>query len=572
MPISNRQIADMFNEMADLLDIEGENPFRIRAYRNAARVIDGLSENVAQMIIQGKDLTELPTIGDAIAKKIKIMVKTGKLPQLETEAKKFPAFLRKLTQISGVGPRKIKAIYDAFHIETMSDLKKLIADKKIRTLRGFGEKTENLIKLGLVRVDDAQKRVSIATAERIAEPLVAYLQEHPLLQDIEVAGSYRRKKETVGDLDILITATKGAAIIDHFVKYDDVSRVISKGATRSAVLLKSGIQVDLRVVPKISYGAALYYFTGSKPHNIAVRQMAVKKHLKINEYGVFKGKKRIAGKTEQEIFKQVGLDYIEPELRENNGEIETALKHKLPKLITLEDIRGDLHCHTKATDGQYSIEEMVKAAQQKGYEYIAITDHSKHLALVKGLDKKRLLAQIKYIDRLNEKLKKFTVLKSIEVDILENGELDLPDDVLKDLDLTVCSVHSKFNLSKKKQTERILRAMENPYFNILGHPTARLINKRDAYDIDLEKIFTVAKELGCCLEINAQPERMDLNDRYCRLAKDLGVKMVISTDAHSIHHFNHMRFGIYQARRGWLEAKDVINTRSLKELKRCLVR
>jgi len=360
--------------------------------------------------------------------------------------------------------------------------------------------------------------------------------------------------------------------MDRFAGYEDVRKVISKGKTRSSVVLRSGLQVDLRVLPQVSYGAALHYFTGSKSHNIAVRKLAVKKGLKINEYGVFKKDKRIAGKTEKEVYDTVKLAFIEPELRENRGEVEAARQGRLPDLIKVEDLRGDLHAHTKETDGHNSLEEMAKAAKDRGYEYIAITDHSKKVAMAKGLDAGRLKKQIKEIDRLNEKLDGIIVLKGIEVDILKDGTLDLPDEILKELDLTVCSVHYNRNLSKNKQTERIIRAMDNPYFNILGHPTGRLINERDPYEIDLEKIMEAARDRGCFLEINAHPDRLDLPARYCKMARDMDLKVAVSTDAHSLADLDFVRFGIYQARRGWLEAKDVLNTRSWKQLKKMLQR
>jgi len=572
MPIHNNEIAALLNKLADLLEIEGENPFRIRAYRTAARFINDLPQNISDLVEEGEDLTEFPGIGDALAEKIETIVKTGKLPQLTTLEKHAPEALIDLLMIEGLGPKRVKTLHDKLHIKNLNDLKQALNHGKIAKLEGFGKKTEMLILNGIKRMDAGKQRTHLADAEPYAVSLVKFLKKIPGVKKVIVAGSFRRRKETLGDLDILAVSQKGAPIIDHFVKYEEVVHIASQGTTRSTVFLRCGIQVDLRVVPNVSYGAALHYFTGSKSHTITIRKMAVKKKLKINEYGVFKGAKRIAGKNEKEVYATVGLPYIEPELRENRGEIEAALEDKLPKLITLNDVRGDLHCHTKATDGQHSLDNMVKAAQEFGYEYIAITDHSKHLTVAKGFDKKRLSQQIKAVDKLNEKLKNFRILKSIEVDILEDGSLDLPDDILKELDLTVCSVHYKFDLSRKKQTERILRAMSNPYFNIFAHPTARLIGRRDPYEIDLEKIMEAAKNNGCALEINAQPERMDLDDIHVRMAKDMGVKLVISTDSHSVNHFKNMQFGIDIARRGWIEKKDILNTRSarklLKQLKR----
>lgn len=570
MPIHNIEIAAKFNKLANLLEIEGANPFRVRAYRNAARVISSLSKNVTDLIAEKNDLTELPGIGDDLAEKIQTIVKTGDLPLLKQIEARTPAALNELMRIEGLGPKRIQILYKKLKIKSIKDLKSALEKGRVRKLAGFGSKTEQKILEGIQHLREYGQRTLLAEAFTIAEALMQYLKKIPGVKQVECAGSFRRRKETIGDLDILAVAKEGKKVIDRFIHYDEVAEVLSQGTTRSTVHLHSGIQVDLRVVPEKSYGAALLYFTGSKEHNIAVRKLAVQKKLKMNEYGVFKGKKQIAGSTEKEVYQQVNLPYIEPEMREDHGEIEAAQQNHLPKLITLNDIRGDLHCHTHATDGNASLEAMAKAAETRGYDYIAITDHSKHLTVAHGLDKKALLKQIEAIDKLNEKLSKIVILKSIEVDILEDGSLDLPDDILKELDLTVCSVHSKFNLPPKKQTERIVRAMENPYFTILAHPTGRLINQRQPYQVDFERILQAAKEHGRFLEINSQPERLDLSDTHCKIAKEMGVKLAISTDAHRIEHFAYMPLGIFQARRGWIEKEDVINTRSLKELKKLI--
>ena len=572
MPIHNTDIADIFNKVANLLDIEGANPFRVRAYRNAARTLSSLPRNVSDMIAENHDLTNLAGIGKDLAGKIKEIVETGSLSQLEEIESKTPAELNRLMKISGLGPKRVKALHRNLGISGLKELREAAEKEKIRKLDGFGPKTEQAILEDLERMGGQKERIKLPEAEQRAGPLLAYLKKVNGLREIIVAGSFRRRKETVGDLDILVTCKKGSRVMDRFAGYEDVRKVISKGKTRSSVVLRSGLQVDLRVLPQVSYGAALHYFTGSKSHNIAVRKLAVKKGLKINEYGVFKKDKRIAGKTEKEVYDTVKLAFIEPELRENRGEVEAARQGRLPDLIKVEDLRGDLHAHTKETDGHNSLEEMAKAAKDRGYEYIAITDHSKKVAMAKGLDAGRLKKQIKEIDRLNEKLDGIIVLKGIEVDILNDGSLDLPDEILKELDLTVCSVHYNRNLSKNKQTERIIRAMDNPYFNILGHPTGRLINERDPYEIDLEKIMEAARDRGCFLEINAHPDRLDLPARYCKMARDMDLKVAISTDAHSLADLDFVRFGIYQARRGWLEAKDVLNTRSWKQLKKMLQR
>lgn len=572
MTVYNREIAALFEELADLLEIEDANPFRVRAYRNAAQTIHGYGSEMSQLIKQGEDLSKLPAIGKDLAEKIQTIVKTGKLPLLEEVKSRTPASLSELMKIKGLGPERVKTLYKELKIKTFDDLKLAARSGKIQELEGFGKKTEEMIKAKVERFQGSEYRTIIKDAAVIAQSLVNYLENCEGVKNITVAGSYRRCKETVGDLDILVTAKKNSPVIDYFTDYEDIEEVDSKGTTRSTVRLHTGMQVDLRVVPQVSYGAALHYFTGSKSHNIAIRKIAVKKGYKINEYGLYKDEKRIAGKTEEEIYDKVGLPYIPPELRENKGEIEAARKHKLPNLIALQDIRGDLHCHSKATDGHHTIEQMAKAARERGYEYISINDHSQRISVAHGLNKKRLMEQIKTIDKLNEQLKDITILKSIEVDILQNGRLDLPDSILKELDFTVCAIHSNFELSHKKQTDRILRAMDNPYFTILAHPTNRLIHDREPIDIDLEKIMRMAKHSGCYLEINAQPSRLDLTDDACKLAKDIGTKLVISTDAHSTSDLDNMSFGINQARRGWLEADDIINTHNLEQLKKLLER
>jgi DNA polymerase (family 10) len=568
MPAHNLAVGAIFNKMADLLDIEGANVFRIRAYRNAARVISSLTRDVSEMIQSGEDLTDLPGIGKDLAEKIWEIVETGYLAQLEEIEGRIPSELSMLMKLEGLGPKRIKALYQNLGISRLKELKVAARKGKIRKLQGFGKKTEKAI---LDKLDDLEKntesRLRLMDAERLASSLVDYLKKSDGIKKVIVAGSFRRRKETVGDLDILATAKKGSNVMSRFADYGDVKKVLSRGKTRSSIILRSGIQVDLRVLPQVSYGAALHYFTGSKIHNISVRKLGVKKKLKINEYGVFSGRKRIAGKTEEEVYRAVDLSYIEPELRENSGELEAARNGCLPKLVTLRDIRGDLHIHTKYTDGHFSIEEMALAAKARGYEYLAITEHSKRVTMVRGLDAKRLLKQIEEIDRLNETINGIILLKGIEVDILKDGSLDLPDDILKELDLTICAIHYHRRLSKTKMTERVIRAMDNPYFNIFAHPTGRLINERDPYKIDLGRIMEAAKERGCFLEINAHPDRLDLSDTYCKMAKEMGLKLAVSTDAHRVTDLDFIRFGLDQARRGWLEAVDVINTRKVKDLR-----
>jgi DNA polymerase (family 10) len=572
MPVHNADIAAVFEEIADLLEIENENPFRIRAYRNAARTMLELGDEAYTLVEKEDDLTQLSGIGKDLAAKIVEIVQTGKCQALEKLRKKTPAGLPELLHIPGLGPKRVAALYHELDIRTVEQLMRAAEDHRLRELSGFGAKTEKRILDSLKTHATEEHRLKLVVAAQYARTLVDYLQQCSGVKDIVVAGSFRRCKETVGDLDILVTTTKATDVMDHLVKYDEISKTVSKGTTRATVVLKNKLQVDVRVVKPESFGAALHYFTGSKAHNIEIRRRAQKKGLKINEYGVFKGDKLIAGKDEKEVFKSVGLPWIPPELRENRGEIEAAEKGKLPKLVELKDIRGDLHAHTRATDGHNTIEQLAAAAKQHGWSYIAITEHSKRLTVAHGLDKKRLLKQIEQIDKLNEKLDGITVLKGIEVDILEDGSLDLPDDVLAQLDLVIGAVHSKFNLSRAKQTRRILRAMDQKHFTMLAHPTGRLLEKREPYDVDMAQVIHQAQQRGCFLELNCHPERLDLLDTYCQMAKEQEVLVSINSDAHSAADFDNLQYGIGQARRGWLEAKDVLNTRSLTQLRRLLKR
>lgn len=570
MPVVNRDVAEIFNRMADLLEIESANAFRIRAYRNAARTVSSLPKSLSDMVASGENLEELPAIGKDLAGKIREIVKTGTLSQLEKFESEIPAGLGDLMKIPGLGGKKVAVLYHKLGISGLEDLKEKARKGEIRGLEGFGEKTERKILQEIEEFEGQERRIKISEAEENVKDLLKYFENVPGIKDITVAGSYRRRKETVGDLDILVSCRQDSGAVEALKKYDQVKRVVSSGSTKSTVILRSDLQVDLRVVPEVSYGAALHYFTGSKAHNIAVRKLGVKRKLKINEYGVFQGEKRIAGKTEEDVYAKVGLAYVEPELREDTGEIEAAQKGNLPELITLKDIRGDLHIHTNESDGHNSLEEMAEAGMRRGYEYIAVTEHSKRVAMAGGLDARRLERQIDAIRKINERIDGITLLKGIEVDILKEGSLDLPDDILSELDMVVCAVHYDRNLSKKEMTERILRAMDNPYFNILAHPTGRLINERSPYEVDIEKVVEKAKETGCFLELNAHPERLDLSGRHCRAAKEAGVKIAVSTDAHSIADLEFMRFGVDQARRGWLEADDVLNTRKLEELRKIL--
>jgi DNA polymerase (family 10) len=570
MAVHNEDIAVIFDEMADLLEIEDANPFRVRAYRTAARTIRGLGRELGEMVEKGEDLTRLPGIGKDLAAKIEEILASGHAKALDKLHKEVPASLEALLKIPGVGPKRVKVLYQDLRIKTLKQLENAARRGKLSALPGFGAKTEQRILEAVGARRSLEKRFLRHVARQYAEPLVQYLQAVVGVNDVVVAGSYRRGKETVGDLDILVTAKANSPVMQKFVAYDEVVEIVSKGTTRATVFLRNGLQVDLRVVKQLSFGSALHYFTGSKAHNIQVRRLGQQRGLKINEYGVFKGEQSIAGKTEASVFKAVGLPFIPPELREGRGEIEAAQAKQLPNLIKREDLQGDLHVHTRATDGNASIEEMALAAKQAGLKYLAITDHSQRLTVVHGLDKKRLQQQLEQIDKLNSKLTGITILKGIEVDILDDGSLDLPDSILSQLDLVIGAVHTKFRLSRSKQTTRILRAMNSRYFSILGHPSGRLLEEREPYEVDMPRIIEEARKRGCYLELNSQPQRLDLIDTYCQLAKEQGVLISINSDSHSTNGFGLLEGGIHQARRGWLEKQDVLNTRSLHEVHKLL--
>ena len=570
MPVHNADIANVFEEIADLLEIDNANPFRVRAYRNAARNIQSLDEEISTLVKANKDLDKIPGIGEALSEKIIEIVTTGHCQALEKLRQKISPGVVDLLHLPGLGPKKVSALYHELDIQTVEQLIRAAKDGRLMKLPGFGEKTQqHLLEAAKTHLQH-NKRFKLAVASQYAQSLLHYLNRSHLVDRVVVAGSFRRSKETVGDLDILITSDNPSSAMDYFVKYDEVDKIQSHGKTRATVYLKNGLQVDVRIVAQKSFGAALHYFTGSKAHNIAMRLRARQRKLKINEYGVFKGNKQIAGETEESVFAAVDLDYIPPELRENRGEIEAAEKHQLPELVELKHIKGDLHLHSKATDGHNSIEEMALSAKAKGYEYIAMTEHSKHLTIAHGLDKKRLLKQIEEINKINEHLKGITILKGIEVDILEDGQLDLDDDVLRELDLVIGAVHSYFHLSREKQTVRVLKAMEHPYFTILAHPTGRLLDSREAYDVDMARVIEQARQRKCFLELNCHPERLDLLDTHCRMAKGAGVLVSINSDAHDISQLDNLRYGVGQARRGWLEKHDVLNTRNLKALRKLL--
>src|SRR3974390_2002779 len=498
MPVQNAEIAAMFDQAADLLEIEGENQFRVRAYPRAARTIEGLPQNVRSLIAAHEDLSELPGIGKDLAGKIENIVSSGHFDLLDKLKKELPGDLGEMASLPGLGPKRIKMLYDKVKVRTLDELRKAIQKGKLHGLHGFGPVIEQKLAAALEK-PAPEKRIRLATAEAEAEALVNIL---PSKGGVVVAGSYRRRRETVGDLDILATSKHAATVCDKLAVYENVEKVLAHGRTRTTVVLRSGIQVDLRAVSEESYGAALLYFTGSKAHNIALRGLAVKRKWKLSEYGLFSGKRRIAGATEEEVYKKLGLAYIPPEMREDRGEIALAQKGALPRLIAIADIRGDLHRHSDWTDGTAPLSDMVTAAQARGYSYMALTDHSRRQAMSHGLDPAKIARQCREVDKLNAKLKGFTILKGIEVDILKDGKLDLPDTALAELDVVIASVHSFFDLSSDEPTARILRAMQNPCVSIIGHPTGRLTGEREPYAVDMDRITSAPRTLNCCLEIN----------------------------------------------------------------------
>ena len=585
--ISNHQIAEILKEIGEYLEMQSV-AFKPRAYEKAAEVIEELEEEVESIYKNGglKAIEDIPGIGVSIAEKIEELIKTGHLKYYEKLKKQTPLDLISLRRIEGLGPKSLKKLYEALGIKNIQDLEKAAQTGKIRKIEGFGEKTEENILEGIKFLKKSSGRFILGFTRSLIRSLEERLKKLKEVERLVAAGSVRRWKETIGDADILVISNDSRPVMDYFVSLPEVARVYAKGLTKSAVQLNNGLDVDLRVVEKKSYGAALSYFTGSKDHNVALREIALKKGYKLNEYGLFKGKKQIAGETEEEIYEKLGLDYIEPEMRENKGEIELARRHQLPKLIDYGDILGDLQVQTNWTDGVNSIEEMAKAAMAQGLEYIAITDHTKRLAMANGLNEKRLLEQIKEIDRLNLKfnssideqnskpvvsrVEPFKILKGTECDILKDGSLDIKDEVLAKLDVVGVSIHSYFNLSKKEQTERIKKAISNPNVDILFHPSGRIIQKREAYEFDIEEIIKTAQKTKTVLEVNAYPNRLDLKDDHIHLAIKAGVKIAIDSDAHSVTHLPYLEYGISQARRGWAEKKDIINYWPLEKMLKML--
>ena len=565
--LKNLELSRIFEQIARILKIKGENPFKIRAYEKITLVLENLPIDIETIYHQG-GLKDIPGVGSAIAKKIEEFLTTGKLEYYEKLKETIPSGVIELLDISEVGPKTAKLLYEELGVDNIEKLEKAVRRHQIKDLPGMGEKSETNILSGIELYKRRKERVLLGTALPAAEDIIEALSQLKEVNKINFAGSLRRKKETVGDIDILITSRKPEKIMKTFTSLPQMREILAEGLTKSSVITKDDIHIDLRVVEPMSYGAALQYFTGSKAHNIKLRELAVKRGLKINEYGVFdvKTDRRVAGESEEEIYQVLNLLFIPPELREDRREIEVAQENKLPELIKYSQIRGDLHLHTKWSDGAHTIKQMAEAAKKRGYKYIAITDHSQSLKFAGGLTEERLKEQVKIIQKLNQELKDFTILSGIEVDIKLDGSLDFSDEILSKLDVVIAAIHSGFKQESKVITERIIKAMQNKLVSIIAHPTGRLIGYRESYQVDINKMMDIAAETRTILEINACPERLDLNDVYCRMAKDRGVQLAIETDAHSIDGLEFMNLGVDVARRGWLEEKDIINTLSLEKL------
>lgn len=565
--MKNRDIAAIFNEIADMLEVKSESPFRITAYRRAARALEGLTEDIAAIAARD-ELEEIPGVGKGTAEKIQEFLGTGTMKYYEELRAALPPGITTLMTVPEVGPKTALMLHERLGVKTIEDLEQAAKAGKIRALPRMGEKTEENILKGIALLRRTKERLPIGQVLPHAQELVAALREVKEVKQISVAGSLRRMKETIGDIDILVTSANPEPVMEVFTSSPKVKQLLARGPTRSSVVLDVGIQADVRVVEPDSFGAALQYFTGSKDHNVKLRERAVRKNLKINEYGVFTvpGDRRVAGRTEEEVYSSVGLPWIPPEIREDQGEIELADRGALPRLVERSNIRGDLQMHTRWSDGADSVEEMARAAKALGYEYIAITDHSQSLKFVGGVTVDELREHAKAAQKVSDKVG-IAVLMGSECDILPDGRLDYPDEVLRTLDVVVASVHSRLRMDAGEMTTRILKALENPHVDILGHPTGRVLGQRDAYALDLERVIETAKRTGAALEINASPQRLDLNDTQAKMAKERGARLVISTDAHDRYQLQYMDFGIGLARRAWLEPQDIVNTRSLKQLR-----
>lgn len=584
--MENLDIARVLETLADLLEIQGANPFRIRAYRNAINTIESLSRPIAAMAEAGEDLTELPAIGDNVAAHIVELLETGHINRLDEVTAEIPITLVELVRLDGVGPKKAKKLFDELDVKTVEELEVQLDAGTVEELAGFGKKSVEKIRRSIEDYRKHTGRFQIHEAEQLIEGLLRWVEKAPGVEEIEIAGSLRRRKETIGDVDLLARCEgDGTPAVDHFVAFEGAARVLGAGPTKGSIVLHSGLQVDLRVIPTRSFGSALVYFTGSKEHNVVLRTGAVRQGLRVNEWGVFRipegedpealgkeGGERLAGATEQEVYSALGMAWVPPVLRENRGEVEAAREDRLPTLVELDDIRGDLQMHSTWSDGKASIEEMARACKKLGYEYFALTDHSQAMAMVQGLTPERARKQWEEIAEVRERVKGIEIFRSVEIDILKDGSLDMPDEILEELDVVVISVHSFMDQDRGTMTERVLKAMAHPSVDILAHPTGRLINRRESFELDVEAVLVAAAELKVAVELNANPNRLDFSDVHVHRAKELGVPVVISTDAHSPAGLENMRFGVDQARRGWLEAPDVLNTKSLKDFRAWLGR
>jgi len=586
--MENLDIARELTALADLLEIQGANPFRIRAYRNAVNTVAGISRSLPEMVEAGEDLTQFPGIGESVAAHIVELVQTGSITRLREIEQQYPRTLVELMALGGVGPKKARKLFDTLGVKTVDDLAAALASGAVQRVEGFGAKSVTKLQEAVASHQKRAGRFRIDDAERFIAGLLEHMRNAPGAERIEVAGSLRRRRETIGDIDLLAECVgDGASVVEHFVRFGGASRAEAAGPTKGSILLASGLQVDLRVVPPESFGAALVYFTGSKEHNINLRTRAVRSGLRVNEWGVYRVAdeeaaerpeddepfgERVAGDSEESVYRALGMPWIPPVLRENRGEVEAALEGELPELLEVEDMRGDLQMHSTWSDGDTTIEEMARACHQRGYEYMAITDHSQVMAMVGGLSPERARQQWQEIDVARERVPGIEIFRSIEVDILEDGELDMPDDVLEELDLVVISVHSFMSQDKRTMTDRVLRAMSHPSVDILAHPTGRQINKREPFPLDVEAVLEAAADLSVAVELNSNPRRLDLKDVHVQRAKELGVPVVISTDAHSTAELGYMRFGVEQARRGWLGRSDVLNTLSVEKFKKWLGR
>lgn len=566
--MKNQELAKMFSDLTKLLEYKGENPFKLRAYQKAALALQNLSEDIETVARQGR-LQEIPGVGEGIAKKIQEYLDTGKMSKFEEAKKGVPEGVLEMMQIPGLGPKTIALVNKNLGIDTVEKLETAVRQGKLRDLPGMGAKKEQNILRGIQMLREmlrqGTQRIPLGEAWPIVQEIVEGLKAAGV-KHIMPAGSLRRMKETIGDIDILATALDGAAVIQSFVKGAWVKEVLSAGTTKGSVIAHGGRQVDLRVVEESSFGAALQYFTGSKEHNIKLRDIAKRRGLKVNEYGLFKGARKVAGATEEEIYQKLGLDWIPPTLREDRGEIEAAAAHKLPNLIEMHHIRGDLHVHSDWSDGQSTIEEMALAAKKLGYQYICIADHTASLRYFGGLSEDEIPDKLREIAQVQKKLKDIRILSGVEVDIKTDGSLDYSDEILAQLDVVTASVHSAFQQDEKAMTARLLRAMENPHVDIIGHPTGRLIGKREPYALDIEAVLKKAAETGTAIEVNSFYDRLDLNDVNCRRAKELGVMLAINTDAHHANHLQQIRFGVATAQRGWIEPHNVLNAMPLEDL------